>query len=118
MWTIEYGGNIKIMVLIRLCVIRFVRCIIKKGYCLAQLSVPINGLVVFPSALEVNVEMDEILNGVEELNSMVMENNRVRVSCNELCRVIKAYGIEEREVSQMIHDFYRTNCPELLECTG
>ena len=29
------GNNIKIMVLIRLCVIRFVRCIIKKGYCLA-----------------------------------------------------------------------------------
>ena len=83
-----------------------------------QLSVPINGLVVFPSALEVNVEMDEILNGVEELNSMVMENNRVRVSCNELCRVIKAYGIDVGEVRQMIHDFYRTNCPELLECTG
>lgn len=83
-----------------------------------QLSVPINGLVVFPSALEVNVEMDEILNGVEELNSMVMEKNRVRVNFDELCRVIKAYGIDVREVSQMIHDFYRTNCPELLECTG
>lgn len=83
-----------------------------------QLSVPINGLVVFPSALEVNVEMDEVLNGVEELNSMVMEKNRARVNFDELCRVIKTYGIDVREVSQMIHDFYRTNCPELLECTG
>lgn len=83
-----------------------------------QLFVPINGLVVFPSALEVNVEMNEVLNGVEKLNSIVMEKNRVRVSCNELRRVIKAYGIDVGEVRQMIHDFYRTNCPELLECTG
>lgn len=40
------------------------------------------------------------------------------MSCNELCRVIKAYGIDVRKVRQMIHDFYRTNCPELLECVG
>ena len=73
---------------------------------------------MFPSALEVNVEVDEVLNGVEELNSMVMEKDRVRVSFNELCRVVKVYGIDVKKVSHRIHDFYRINCPELLEGAG
>ena len=44
-----------------------------------RISVPINGLVVFPSASDVSVGADDVLYGLDSLNSFVMEKNQVRV---------------------------------------
>ena len=83
-----------------------------------KLSVPINGLVVFPSASNVSVGADDVLYGLEDLNSFVMEKNQVRVKPVELCRVIKAYGIDLNMVIYDLFAFYKKNCPELLEGIG
>lgn len=83
-----------------------------------KLSVPINGLVVFPSATDVNVGAEEVLYGLDGLNSFLMEKNKVRVKPIELCRVIKAYGVDLNKVIYGIYAFYKENCPELLEGIG
>lgn len=83
-----------------------------------KLSVPINGLVVFPSATDVNVGAEEVLYGLDGLNSFVMGKNKVRVKPIELCRVIKAYGVDLNKVIYGIYAFYKENCPELLEGIG
>ena len=83
-----------------------------------RISVPINGLVVFPSASDVSVGADDVLYGLEDLNSFVMEKNQVRVKPVELCRVIKAYGIDLNMVIYDLFAFYKKNCPELLEGIG
>lgn len=83
-----------------------------------KLSVPINGLVVFPSASDVSVGAEEVLYGLDGLNSYVMEKNQVRVKPMELCRVIKAYGIDLNMVIYDLFAFYKKNCPELLEGIG
>lgn len=83
-----------------------------------RISVPINGLVVFPSASDVSVGADDVLYGLDSLNSFVMEKNQVRVKQVELCRVIKAYGIDLNMVIYDLFAFYKKNCPELLEGIG
>ena len=83
-----------------------------------KLSVPINGLVVFPSASDVSVGAEEVLYGLDGLNSYVMEKNQVRVKPMELCRVIKAYGIDLNMVIYDLFAFYKKKCPELLEGIG
>ena len=83
-----------------------------------RISVPINGLVVFPSASDVSVGAEEVLYGLDGLNSYVMEKNQVRVKPVELCRVIKAYGIDLNMVIYDLFAFYKKNCPELLEGIG
>lgn len=83
-----------------------------------RISVPINGLVVFPSASDVSVGAEEVLYGLGGLNSYVMEKNQVRVKPVELCRVIKAYGIDLNMVIYDLFAFYKKNCPELLEGIG
>ena len=83
-----------------------------------RISVPINGLVVFPSASDVSGGADDVLYGLDSLNSFVMEKNQVRVKPMELCRVIKAYGIDLNMVIYDLFAFYKKNCPELLEGIG
>lgn len=83
-----------------------------------RISVPINGLVVFPSASDVSVGADDVLYGLDDLNSFVVEKNQVRVKPIELCRVIKAYGVDLNKVIYGIYAFYKENCPELLEGIG
>lgn len=83
-----------------------------------KLSVPINGLVVFPSASDVSVGTEDVLYGLDGLNSFVMEKNKIRVKPIELCRVIKAYGVDLNKVIYDIYAFYKENCPELLEGIG
>lgn len=83
-----------------------------------RISVPINGIVVFPSASDVSVGADDVLYGLDSLNSFVMEKNQVRVKQVELCRVIKAYGIDLNMVIYDLFAFYKKNCPELLEGIG
>lgn len=73
---------------------------------------------MFPSASDVSVGADDVLYGLEDLNSFVMEKNQVRVKPVELCRVIKAYGIDLNMVIYDLFAFYKKNCPELLEGIG
>lgn len=60
-------------------------------------------------------EADVLASG---LNSFVMEKNQVRVKLMELCRVIKAYGVDLNMVIYDLFAFYKKNCPELLEGIG
>lgn len=65
-----------------------------------------------------NVGAEEVLYGLDGLNSFVMGKNKVRVKPIELCRVIKAYGIDLNMVIYDLFAFYKENCPELLEGIG
>lgn len=83
-----------------------------------RISVPINGLVVFPSTSDVSVGAEDVLYGLDGLNSFVMEKNKIRVKPIELCRVIKAYGVDLNMGIYDLFVFYKKNCPELLEGIG
>lgn len=65
-----------------------------------------------------SVGADDVLYGLDSLNSFVMEKNQVRVKQVELCRVIKAYGIDLNMVIYDLFAFYKKNCPKLLEGIG